>query len=128
MFSHTITKVCCDAVAKCKMIIYFFRILQTLLAVVLLAPALESSPQQAGLTDYDYYYDDNTAVGNTGNGNGMVDPECVIDVGPLVRTSHRVKGKVCVVDINTILIENFQFDGLGAGVFINIGEYFRPSN
>ena len=52
----------------------------------------------------------------------MDDDECVVDIGTLARTQHRVKGKVCAIDLNTILIENFHFDGLGAGVFVNIGK------
>ncbi len=54
--------------------------------------------------------------------NSMDDLECAVDIGPLKRTMHRVKGRVCAVDLDTILIENFHFDGLGAGVFINIGK------
>ncbi len=105
------------------------------------------------IDDYDYYYYDNVGAGATSDpsANSMGDDECVVDVGALVRTQHRVKvwwgdllatqhslsqirtvidnllcfcpqGKVCAVDLRTILIENFHFDGLGAGVFINIGK------
>jgi len=41
-------------------------------------------------------------------------------VGDLTETDHNVAGKVYIVDEDTLLIDNFRYDGKGFGVYINV--------
>ncbi len=41
-------------------------------------------------------------------------------VGELTRTQHRVSGKVYAFNESLLIIDEFTFDGLGAGVFLNV--------
>lgn len=44
----------------------------------------------------------------------------VVVVGNLSRTQHRVSGNVYALNESLLIIDQFTFDGQGAGVFINI--------
>lgn len=46
----------------------------------------------------------------------------VTPVGSLVRTQHRVSGEMYIFNQTLLILDGFTFDGLGAGVYINIGK------
>ena len=41
-------------------------------------------------------------------------------VGDLGNTEHDVSGKVYILDENTLVIDEFSYDGNGFGVYINV--------
>jgi len=41
-------------------------------------------------------------------------------VGDLTKTDHDVSGKVYILDQNTLVIDEFSYDGNGFGVYINV--------
>ena len=41
-------------------------------------------------------------------------------VGDLTKTDHDVGGKVYILDQNTLVIDQFSYDGNGFGVYINV--------
>merc|ERR1712001_432593 len=41
-------------------------------------------------------------------------------VGDLIKTDHDVGGKVYILDQNTLVIDQFSYDGNGFGVYINV--------
>lgn len=41
-------------------------------------------------------------------------------VGDLTETDHDVGGKVYILDQNTLVIDEFSYDGNGFGVYINV--------
>ena len=41
-------------------------------------------------------------------------------VGNLIKTDHDVGGKVYILDQNTLVIDQFSYDGNGFGVYINV--------
>ena len=44
----------------------------------------------------------------------------VTSVGDLGNTEHDVSGKVYILDENTLVIDEFSYDGNGFGVYINV--------
>ena len=47
-------------------------------------------------------------------------------VGKLVDTDHKVSGKVFILNENTLVIDEFTYDGDGFGVYINVA--FKGDN
>ena len=41
-------------------------------------------------------------------------------MGDLTKTDHDVSGKVYILDQNTLVIDEFSYDGNGFGVYINV--------
>jgi hypothetical protein len=44
----------------------------------------------------------------------------VVVVGDLTRTQHRVSGRVYALNESMLILDEFTFDGLGAGVYLNV--------